>query len=112
MESQKVNALMFALGKNIPQERVYELQQALISAPDERYGILAAYPAKDPVVVTLMSVFLGTMGIDRFMIGDIGLGLLKLFTFGVCGIMWFVDLFLVGKRAKEKNFAEIMQRLI
>ncbi len=111
MEQQKVDSLMFALGKNIPQERVYELQQALINAPDEKYGLLAALPTKDPLVITLVSVFIGTLGIDRFLLGDIGLGVLKLLTGGVCGIMWFIDIFLVGKRAREKNFAEIMQRL-
>ena len=102
---------MFALGRNVPQERVYELQQALINAPDEKYGIVAAIPTKDPLVVTLVSVFAGGLGIDRFLLGDIGLGVLKLFTAGVCGIMWFIDIFLVGKRAREKNFAEIMMRL-
>ena len=111
MEKQKVESLMLEIGKNIPQERVYELQQALINAPDEKYGLLAALPTKDPLAITLVSVFIGTLGIDRFLLGDIGLGVLKLLTAGVCGIMWFIDIFLVGKRAREKNFAEIMQRL-
>ena len=111
MQQQKVDSLMFALGRNVPQERVYELQQALINAPDEKYGIVAAIPTKDPLVVTLVSVFAGGLGIDRFLLGDIGLGVLILFPAGVCGIMWFIDIFLVGKRAREKNFAEIMMRL-
>lgn len=111
MQQQKVDSLMFAFGRNIPQARVYELQQALINAPDEKYGIVAAIPTKDPLVVTLVSVFAGGLGIDRFLLGDIGLGVLKLLTAGVCGIMWFIDIFLVGKRAREKNFAEIMMRL-
>ena len=76
MQQQKVDSLMFALGRNIPQERVYELQQALINAPDEKYGIVAAIPTKDPLVVTLVSVFAGGLGIDRFLLGDMGLGVL------------------------------------
>lgn len=111
MEQQKVDSLMFALGKLVPQERVYELQQALIAAPDDKYGMLAAFAGKDPIVITVVSIFVGQLGIDRFLLGDVGLGVLKLLTFGVCGIMWFIDLFIVGKRAKEKNFAQIMQLL-
>lgn len=45
------------------------------------------------------------------MLGDIGLGVLKLLTIGVCGIMWFIDIFLVGKRAEELNYRRIVSLL-
>ena len=45
------------------------------------------------------------------MLGDIGLGVLKLLTGGVCGIMWLIDLFIVGKRAKQWNYQEVLKRM-
>ena len=42
------------------------------------------------------------------MIGDIGLGVLKLLTFGVFGIFTIIDWFLISGRTKEKNFNQVM----
>ncbi len=39
--------------------------------------MLSTIELKDPVVILIISIFLGGLGIDRFMIGDIGLGSLK-----------------------------------
>jgi len=55
------------------------------------------------IVTLLMSIFFGWLGVDRFMMGYIVLGLLKLFTLGGLGIWWLIDLILVASKYKFKN---------
>lgn len=58
---------------------------------------------KDRTIALVLSVVLGYLGVDRFYVGDTGLGILKLLTFGLCGIMTVIDWFLIMGRADKYN---------
>jgi TM2 domain-containing membrane protein YozV len=47
-------------------------------------------------VLLIISIFLGELGIDRFCVGKIGTGILKLITCGGCGIWWLIDIILIA----------------
>lgn len=51
---------------------------------------------KSWLVALLLAIFLGILGIDRFYLGYAGWGLIKLFTGGVAGIMWVLDIILIA----------------
>ena len=53
------------------------------------------------IVALLLSIFVGTLGIDRFYLGMIGTGVLKLLvtivTFGIGGMIWWIiDIILIA----------------
>lgn len=50
---------------------------------------------KSWIAALLFSLFLGGLGIDRFYLGYIGLGVLKLLTCGGCGIWALIDFILI-----------------
>ena len=75
---------------------------------EEKFSLVSTVELKDPTTLLLVSIFLGTLGIDRFMLGDTGMGILKLLTCGCCGILTIVDWFTISKRTKERNFNQLM----
>jgi hypothetical protein len=53
---------------------------------------------KYPVALAL-SICFGWLGLDRFYLGKTGVGLLKMFTMGLFGILWLVDIIMIATKS-------------
>ena len=63
---------------------------------------LASY--KDKTVALILCIFLGLLGAHKFYVGKTGMGLIYLFTGGIFGIGWIIDIFLIlGGSFKDSN---------
>ncbi len=58
---------------------------------------------KDRSTGLILSILLGSIGVDRFYLGDTGMGMLKLLTLGLCGIMTIIDWFSIMGRVDDYN---------
>lgn len=108
MEQQKLDMYIMTNQKYFPAEKIMYLKDKLAEMDDSKFSLVSTIEMKDPTTMLLISLFLGSLGIDRFMIGDTGMGILKLLTGGCCGILTIIDWFTITKKTKEVNFNKIM----
>ena len=55
------------------------------------------------IVALLLSILLGGLGVDRFYMGHVGLGILKLITMGGFGIWALIDIILIAVKHDFKG---------
>ena len=111
MDQQKLDLFIMTNQKYFPAEKMIYLREKLKNLDESKELLLSSLEFKDPTTLLLVSIFLGSLGVDRFMLGETGMGVLKLLTGGCCGILTIIDWFSVSKRAKEKNFNQVMTML-
>ena len=108
IDKQKVDMFIMSNQKYFPAEKIMFLKEKLYKIDETKFSMVSCVDFKEPTTILLVSLFLGSLGIDRFMLKDTGMGVLKLLTGGCCGILTIIDWFSVQNRAKEKNFNELM----
>lgn len=108
MDQNKVDMYVMTNQKYFPAEKIMYLKEKLAAMDESKFTMVSTVELKDPTTILLVPIFLGTLGIDRFMLGDTGMGILKLLTGGCCGILTIIDWFTVSKKTKELNFNNLM----
>lgn len=112
MEQSKIDLFVAQNSSKLPADKMVLVVEKLKTMSDERFIMLQSKSLTSPVVVWVVSFFFGYLGIDRFMVGSVGAGVVKLLTGGGFGIWWFIDLFLIGKAAKENNYKKLSLHLM
>ena len=55
------------------------------------------------ILTLVLSILFGSLGVDRFILGHVGLGILKLITAGGLGVWWLIDLILIATKHSFKG---------
>lgn len=111
MDSNKVEMYLMTNQKNFPPEKILFLKDKLLEADESKFQLATMSEVKDTTTMLLVSLFLGGLGVDRFMLGETGMGVLKLLTGGVCGILTIIDWFTIVRKTRELNFNNLMRLL-
>lgn len=87
--------------------RVNEIRNELLQLSEEQLENVEYLPFKDPSIMLLISVFVGSLGVDRFVLGDTSHGIFKLLLTLCCGvgfIWWIIDLFKINEMTYDYNY--------
>lgn len=107
MEAQKVDMFIMTNAKFFENYQINSIRERLLTMDDSKWGMVSTMQFKDPTVSLIVSILVGSLGIDRFIIGDTGLGIGKLLTCGGLGIWAIIDWFLIMPATREKNMQKI-----
>jgi len=111
MEAQKVDMFIMSNGKFLEGHQMNMIREQLLAIDDSKWAMISTIQFKDPTTLLIVSLLAGSLGIDRFMLGDSGLGVGKLLTCGGLGIWTIVDWFQIQKSTREKNLQKLQQFL-
>lgn len=111
MEAQKVDMFMIANNKYFESYHLNAIRERLLQLDDSKWGLVQILQFKDPTTSIIVSVLCGSLGIDRFLIGDTGMGIGKLLTCGGLGIWTIIDWFLIMGATREKNMQAFQNAL-
>lgn len=111
MNQQNVQMFLSANQNKFKPEQIPVLTQQLVNMPDEQYMAISSASYKDPTISLILSICLGGLGVDRFYIGDTGMGVLKLLTGGCLGVLTIIDWFTISNKTKEKNMEIFMNSI-
>lgn len=111
MEAQRVDMFIMTNSKFFESYQINSVRERLLAMDDSRWAMISTIQLKDPTISLIISILVGHFGIDRFIIGDTGLGFAKLLTCGGLGIWTIVDWFLIMGVTREKNMKKINQLL-
>ena len=107
MDLNQANQLLAPYGNRLPIESMEIMRNKLISIDYDVASIRMAQ-FKDPTMALILSVVVGSLGVDRFYIGDVGLGVGKLLTCGGAYIWWLIDIFMIQDATRRKNLEMLM----
>ena len=107
MDLNQANQLLALYGNRLPIKSMEIMRNKLISIDYDVASIRMAQ-FKDPTMALILSVVVGSLGVDRFYIGDVGLGVGKLLTCGGAYIWWLIDIFMIQDATKRKNMEMFM----
>ncbi len=106
MQQNQVNMWLSMNAENFRQQDLFFVKNTLESMPDDCIMYLSGASFQKPSTIFIIAFFLGW---ERFFIGSIGLGILKIITIYGLGIWWLIDVITANSRAKKYNLKQFQQ---
>ncbi len=103
----KSDVFIMSNAKYFPEEVLPQLKAAVEGLDNDRYNALFMQTYRDPLMMLIVSLIAGGLGVDRILLGQTGLGILKLLTCGGVGIWAIIDWFLIMGLTRDANLDKV-----
>jgi len=111
MDAQSVDMFLMANAKYLEDHQMYYIRERLLEMDESKWRMLQFMQFNDPVIILIVSLVTGPLAVDRFMIGDTGLGIAKLLTCGGFGIWMLIDWVIIMGITRRKNTEKLMRAI-
>ena len=111
MDAQSVDMFLMANAKYLEDHQMYYIRERLLEMDESKWRMLQFMQFNDPVIILIVSLVTGPLAVDRFMIGDTGLGIAKLLTCGGLGIWMLIDWVIIMGVTRQKNTEKLMRAI-
>jgi TM2 domain-containing membrane protein YozV len=108
---QKVDMYITANAKCFESFQINQIRERMLNMDESKWVMIQSIQLKEPQTALLLSIFLGSYGVDRFYIGHTGMGVGKLLTCGGLGIWTIIDWFQIQSSTRAANFEKIQPYL-
>lgn len=111
MDQQKIQMFLITNQKKFEASQIPFITKKLNELSDHQVMVVSTADYKEPATLLIVSLFFGGLGVDRFMLGEIGMGVLKFLTLGGLGIWTIIDWFNIMSKTRKKNFETFLQSI-
>ena len=109
MKQEIIQSFLLSNGEKFDNYQLPEIQKQLETIDDSKSGMVLGVSLQNPTLILILAIFTGW---DRFFLGDIGMGILKVITCYGCGIWWLIDIFSAKKRTYQYNYRKMSEVLL
>lgn len=109
LNQNQIELFLATHGNKFSGQNVEVIKRDLPFVSKDMYQNLLSADFKDPTKMLLISLLGGMLGIDRFVLNDAALGVLKLLTCGGFYIWMIVDWVTIQDQTKEFNYKLLLE---
>ena len=105
MNNKRINYFLSGNAGKFDMAMVPEMKLQMERMDETQWAILNGTSFMDTTLILVIAIFFGW---ERFFIGDVAMGVLKVITCYGLGVWWLVDIFTAVRRTQEYNYQKFM----